>query len=280
MIPVEVFSMSALTYSLWSILAVSYLAVPAFAQEGFTVISSQIPGISVNGPGSPGFAQQLSVLGVDTKVGGATAAILSRAVVVTNTTNRPVSKFVVRFEYINPAGKMFSENQWQEPIEGLEARGSRLITVSKALTEGVRSHWPEETLLQAMNGSMSGAIIRSPTIRVSLDAVLFADGDFIGPDVAGAWRMLSEEREFVRATLLELEQIGGNLEQIHQKLDEIHKPIVDRKLVPGEGMRVTMMREQMFGALSYAANKGYESFRAALQTRFGQYTLTPLTRKF
>jgi hypothetical protein len=272
--------MSALTHSLWSILAISYLAVPAFAQEGFTVVSSQIQGVSVNGPGSPGFAQQLSVLGVDAKVGSAAAAILSRAIVVSNTTNRPVSKFVVRFEYINPAGKMFSENQWQEPREGFEAGGARLITVSKALTEGIRSHWPEETLLQATNGSMSGTIMRSPLIRVSLDAVLFADGDFVGPDVAGAWRMLSEERDFVRTTRLELEQIGGNLEQIHQKLDEIHKPIVDRKLVPGEGIRVTMMREQMFGALTYAASKGYEVFRTALQTRFGESTLTPLTRKF
>jgi hypothetical protein len=115
---------------------------------------------------------------------------------------------------------------------------------------------------------------------VAVDSVLFADGDFYGPDVSGAWVALVEERQFVRATRSELERIGVDLERIQDKLNEVHRPRVERKPVPGEGLRIGLMREKMFGELTYAAKGGYEAFRAELEARFGESALTVLRRVF
>lgn len=260
------------------ILAFSLLAHSARAQSTVNVAPSQIQSIKVYGPEAPEFAKHLTDLRVDAATRAAAAAVLSRSIVVSNTADRPVSKFVVRFEYINPAGKMYSENQWQEPSARFETGTSLLITPSRTLTESLRSHWPMGATLSFAPGSVLDAIVRSPVFRVSVDSVLFPDGDFYGPDAAQAWAKLSEEREFVRATRAELEALGTDLMRIQQKLVEIYRPIAERK--PGQGLRVTMMRERMYGELMDLAKSGYEPFRTALQERFGDQTLTALRRKF
>lgn len=255
------------------------LAGAMFGQSGFVVMPSQVPGLDVYGPEAPEFSRHISDLGVDVKGDNATDAFLSHAIVVRNASNRPISKFVVRFEYLNPAGKPYSENQWQESKPGFQPGAAQLVTVSRTVTEAIRSHWPKEVLERFITGSVVDAILRSPTVLVSLDAVLFADGEFFGPDVSGAWKMLTEEQEFIRSTRLELERIGADMGAIQKKLDEVYQPFVDRKPIPGEGFGVTMARQQMFSTLSFAYKGGYESLRATLEARFGEGTLVALRRK-
>jgi hypothetical protein len=260
-------------------LAVGCFVSATFAQSEFTVVSSLIPGVRVDGPDAPGFANHLAEIGVDAKIREAAAAFLSRAIVVTNTSNRPIAKLVVRFDYMNPVGKMLADIQWQEPYLSLAPGSSRLVTASSSLAEAIRSRWPEDLLRSAVSGAGSGAIIRSPVVRISVDSVLFADGEFYGPDLSGAWDKLTQEQEFVRVARRDLEQLGDDMERVQRKLDEIYDPIARRKPVTGEGIRVTMLRERMFLLLRNKTNS-YESFQKVLQSQFGNDTFLNLRRKY
>ncbi len=267
--------MSRPEYFLRSILALSQFALPAVAQSTFTVTPSQIPGVQVYGPDTPEFAKHLSDLAVETKTRADGAAYLSRAIVVINSTNRPIAKFVVRFDYLNAAGEMIAENQWQEPYQPFEPGAVRLITVSGGvLAEAIRSHWPADLIARTTRIPERDGIARSPLIRASVDSVLFTDGDFFGPDVAGAWGRLIAEQEFVRSTRTELERLGRDMEEIQRRLQEIRKP------VPGTLGGISLLRAKIFGTLILSANGGYEPFLAMLEAAFGEKTLTVLQRKF
>ncbi len=271
--------MSLRVHFLGPTLAYSWLTLAASAQT-FTVIPSLIPGIRVDGPETPAFAKHLADLGVDAKARLTAEAFLSRAIVVTNATDRPVAKVVVRFEFLDPSGRIGAEVQWQEPREGLAPGASRLVTVDRTITEAIRAHAADEMVRQVPSGSRSQMITRSPMARVSVDSVLFADGDFFGPDVSGSWGMLLQEQEFVKATRSQLDSAGADLEKIQRSLAEMHQPNVYRKILPGEDVRVRMMREKMFGELTYAARGGYDAFRIALQERFGEKAFGGLRRRF
>lgn len=237
--------------------------VPLGAQPFVTIAATIIPGVRVYGPETPEYAKHLSDLGIDPTLSSA-AAWVPYSMVVRNESSRPIAKFSTRYDYVGRTGRMTASGWFQEPREGFAPGETRLITV------------------RSMNAVPSEAILRSPILRISLDSVLFADGDFHGPDQYNYWKRLNSEQEFVRRTRIEFEQMGNDMERIRRKLDEMNKQLLSGKLPPDEVVNGSMarMRSLIQGVLSSEARKGYEPYRDALQAQFGEQTFFNFKRKY
>lgn len=164
-----------------AILGLSVLALPAFGQTTFIVLPSQISGIRIDGPGTPEFTKHIADLAIDAKPLAAARDYLARAVIVTNMTDQPVRGFVVRFDYVDAKGGTLHVTQWQEPREGLAAGAILLVGESGAATEGMRSHGPEDRVLESIRRATNGPMIRSQFVRASLDSFFSRTASLLAP---------------------------------------------------------------------------------------------------
>ncbi|MEP7352687.1 MAG: hypothetical protein ABI824_05600 [Acidobacteriota bacterium] len=241
---------------------------------------SQIPGIRVSGPQTPEFAKYISDLSGGTKINdpetsASVANLLTRAIVVTNTGNRAIKLFVVRWEFTNARGGRQAEGQWQEFPDNthFDPGASRLITTNPNLSAALRS--PQVDSALAQTGAVKGrAMFQSSSIRVSVDAVLFADGGFNGPDASGIFNELTAEQKFVRGFRAELESLGPDMEKIETRLREM----LSQKPEPGE-LRTIHRRMDMAVKLLGATRLGEPHFRSVLEADYGDAERPTLRRE-
>jgi hypothetical protein len=194
--------------------------------QTFEVSPSTVAGVDLLGPAN--FGDLLLKLVPDQAARDALKPAIPYSVVVRNGGSRNIVYCTVRFDFLNIAGK---------PVSAIARRDYR---VSPAFAPG-GSHWvaPVGGFTQAVDMGKASSlqhsssytvglqqlanVTQSATIRASLDAVVFDNGELVGPDRSGTFAVLAREADQVKSLVNELRQmdIGSTDEAISARLDQI-----------------------------------------------------------
>jgi hypothetical protein len=184
----------------WSLVAI-LMALPAcsFGQPTVDSRPSPIPGIELIGPSQPEFKDIIATLVPGQSSRANLAPVLPYSVLVRNSGTRTVVSYVVCFEFARADG-----------TKGPDRNQIRDYRTSEPKLAGSVSHLitPIGELTQAVAASRSGSVPPTQgyaddlgqftTVTAFLDAALYDDGEFVGPDIHGNFEFLSVTAEYAR----------------------------------------------------------------------------------
>lgn len=204
------------------------IAAPVAGQT-FSVVPSLVPGISITGPGSVEYGRA-----IESQSQLSTAAsrellssVLPYSVLVSNLSTRTITYYVVRYDYRNSSGVQVNatvrtdrrgsgptfsprSNQFAFPIAGLaDAVYGGSVSLSSPNAINAQSR-----ILRSSS--------QSPEVVASLDAVVFDDGEFVGPDKSNGFTLLNSVASQMQALLEELRvlnQVSRDL--VLTRMDEV-----------------------------------------------------------
>jgi hypothetical protein len=157
----------------------------------------------------------------------AISPVLPLSVYVQNNSTRSAVKFVVRWDWVNAAGKGVAVTVARDfPRSPFGPQGVRLITPVGEFTQAIENGKTSGLLGAGYGGRMQtyDMIARSPTIRVSLDAVVFDNGEFQGPDLFGSFALVTTAHADLMNFLSDLKALAGQPDQnVQAKLTEVIK---------------------------------------------------------
>jgi hypothetical protein len=203
----------------------------------------------------------------------AISPVLPLSVYVQNNGTRSAVKLVVRWDWVNAGGKGVANTVARDfTLSPLGPQGVRLITPVSGFTQAVEMG-QTSSLLGAGYGSQMQTydmIARSPTIRVSLDAVVFDNGEFQGPDLFGSFAATTTAHAYLMSFLSDLKTLAGQPDQnVQAKLTEViqAKPL-------GLNQAVTFSKRTAQARLLQAVltMKGRAEFERVLDQTYRRYS--------
>jgi hypothetical protein len=187
----------------------------------------------------PGSAIRAAETGPD--VEAALAPAIPFAVFVSNDSDRAVAFLGVRFDMVDDVGKNSSVVHYADTLRYPEAADfrpgkRRFICAEPAYTAFAMSGTAPERIDLDNLGRMRA-------IMAGIDCVVFADGEFAGPDRQGAYVRLVCERELEAAFLAELDSLAPDvraawLESIIRESQQRVTRAAARKILEGASFRL------------------------------------------
>ena len=212
----------------------------------------------------------------DSKGREAISPVLPLSVYVQNNSARSAVKFVVRWDWVNAGGMRVAETVARDFTQfPFGPQGVRLITPVGGLTQAIEMG-NTSSLLGAGYGSQMqiyDRIARSPTIRVSLDAVVFDNGEFQGPDLFGSFAAIATAHTHLMNFLSDLKALAGQPDQnVQAKLTEViqAKPL-------GMDQAITFSKRTTQARLLQAilTMRGRAEFERTLDQTYRRYSSQP-----
>jgi hypothetical protein len=172
----------------------------------------------------------------------AATPVLPNSAIVTNSGKNTVVLFVVRFEYRHSAGVVVRDYRSSEPklkpsaSEIVDPMGSLASYLTpRGLSTADRSY---AAFLAQLDRIKNG-----PSIRASLDSVLYDNGQFAGPDVANTFDNLIEENVAITGLFKELRGLtGASDSQIESRLNEVAESPQKEPMATIKASRAQMRR--------------------------------------
>jgi hypothetical protein len=169
------------------------------------VVPSAVEGVTIDGPNAEGFHAEFLTLLAKTKPEWGLAAVEPYHVRISNKIGRAIVLYIIRSERLDTG----------YPIVGTVTRGhpgaDRLLAGS--------------TELELAGRAFFGPWNTPPTslhIRVSLDAVVYENGEFRGPDVEGNFAKMKAHQEQIGALLADSTAPGpGSKQAVLARLDAL-----------------------------------------------------------
>jgi hypothetical protein len=185
---------------LLNILSAAFLSfgvTMAQATPTVRVLPSEIPGLEIIGSQSPLFAGLLDSL-IDARARSALDSLLPYCVIIRNASERTVVTTGVRFEVTYWAGGPVRQHihyatDLDPRLQNLHLRngGLRLVAIDRTFSDAVMGRrW---NVLPSIPLDRISEFSRVSQIEISLDAVIFEGGQFVGPDIANGFYRLSQQ---------------------------------------------------------------------------------------
>ena len=199
------------------------LLAQSLAGQTIEFAPSTIPGIQIFA--APGHDDLFAATVPDSNGRDAISPVLPLSVYVQNNSTRSVVRFVVRWDWVNAGGKGVAQTVARDfTLSPFAPAGVRLVTPVGAFTQAIEMG-KTSNLLGAGYGSLMQTydmIAHSPTIRVSLDAVVFDNGEFQGPDLFGSFAAITNAHAYIMNLLSDLKALTGQPDQsVQAKLTEV-----------------------------------------------------------
>ena len=184
----------------WILFAI-FIGLPAFSlgQPTVNVRPSPIPGIELIGPSQPEFKETIAKLLPGPNSRAALEPVLPYSVLVHNSATRTVVSYVVCFEFTRADGSKgpnrIHVRDYRTSEPKLAASISHLIAPIGALTQAIATgNFGSVTQNQGYADELGQFTI----VTVYLDAVVYDDGEFVGPDIYGHLEQLGVTAEYAR----------------------------------------------------------------------------------
>jgi hypothetical protein len=189
--------------------------VAALGTPAVEIVPSAVPGVALSGPSAPDFASRLAGILPDEEVLNRLKPAAGNILILTNSTPRAIVFYTLRFEIEGEPVKTVSADFDDPAIGGkthsFKPESYRLVSIVRGLdpvSDGLatESRNPEvyrQFLADAAR--YSGA-----RIRVSLDNVVFDDGQFSGPDRTGMFDRLRQQSAARHALLEEIRSLDAS----------------------------------------------------------------------
>lgn len=199
------------------------LLARSLAGQAIEFAPSTIPGFQIFA--AQGHDDLFAAIVPDSNGRDAISPVLPLSVYVQNNSTRSAVKFVVRWDWVNAGGKGVADTVARDFTQSpFGPQGVRLITPVGGFTQAIEMG-NTSSLLGAGYGSQMETydmIARSPTIRVSLDAVVFDNGEFRGPDLFGSFAAMTTAQAYLMNFLSDLKALAGQPDQnVQAKLTEV-----------------------------------------------------------
>jgi len=197
-----------------------------FAQLSMTVTESTIPGVKLLGQSDPDFQAWLqhSVSG-QTSLKGLDPA-LSVVAIVVNQSPKPIVFYTVRYQILHPNGRMIeyrsSGDRRIHPVatQPPVSPGDSMLDLPVASFGWQRASAPNQTAYAGFLKAID--TLAGTTITASLDAVMFQDGQFAGPDQGGTFYRLTTEVSARQELLAQFQAMTGRPDSdVRSMLDSI-----------------------------------------------------------
>jgi hypothetical protein len=241
------------------------------AAQTFTVTPSTIEGVELIGPSSPRFAPLADqFIGPEAKQSPLIASTLPLLVFANLTGSRKVVLFSVRYDF-SVDGTPRHHVHTQETRNGF-VRGPQIVTPLGPITQAIRDG-NTGRLVQGQSSHFRtlSTLTASPEIAVSLDGVVYDDGEFVGADRSETFLYLRQERAQVQAIAKEFRDIDSMTDQaILARLAVIANAPPER--TPG-GRGVFRQRLVADSLRARLTAGGREAFRDGLRLYQEQYQL-------
>ena len=208
-----------------SALCVTFAALLARSLAGQTVefAPSTIPGFQIFA--AQGHDDLFATTVPDSNGRDAISPVLPLSVYVQNNSTRSAVQFVVRWDWVNLGGKGVAYTSARDFTQSpFGPQAVRLITPVAGFTQAIETGKTSSLLGAGYAGQMGtyDMIARSPAIRVSLDAVVFDNGEFQGPDLFGSFGAATTAHAYVMGFLSDLKAMAGQPDQdVQAKLTEV-----------------------------------------------------------
>ncbi len=190
------------------------LLVRSLAGQTIEFAPSSIPGFQIFATG--GRDDLFAAAVPDSNGRAAISPVLPMSVYVQNNSTRSAVKFVVRWDWVNTGGKAVADTIVRDfPNSPFGPQGVRLITPVGGFTQAIEVGQTLSLMGAGYAGQMQvyDSIARSPTIRVSLDAGVFDNGEFQGPDLSGSFAAMTSAHAYIMDFLSELKGLAGQPDQ-------------------------------------------------------------------
>jgi hypothetical protein len=197
-----------LLVSVWLVQFLTCLTSPLRGAGGIEVVPSLVEGVKIEGPNAEGFHAQFIAHIAHFKPGSGLDLLEPYYVRISNNSARAIVRFIVRSERPNKSG---------QPVAGTlisdHPLGDRLMPGTTELLSGIGGANPSAPYLAA-----------APYLRASIDAVVFENGEFVGPDAGGNFEKIKAHEEKITSLLVDLNSLGlGSKDAVLSRLDPLLK---------------------------------------------------------
>jgi len=169
---------------IFPILALIFAAGATALGQAVTILPSSVPQVEITDRSAAAFRSMADRLLTEASVRGVVEPALPYSVLVTNASSRAITYYVIRFDYLNRAGKGVSSTLRMDrrARRKVEARSSEIVFPILALTEAaVDGNLPR--VASGMSNTISRVLAnfaQSPQVVASVDSVVYEDGEFLG----------------------------------------------------------------------------------------------------
>jgi len=184
----------------WSLVA-TLVVLPAclLGQPTLNVRPSPIPGIDLIGPSQPEFNDIIARLVPGRDSRAALAPVLPYSVLIRNSGIRTVVSYVVCFEFARADGTKgparIQVRDYRTSSPKLAASVSHLIAPIGGLTQAIANGRFGSV---SQNEGYADEMRQFVTVTAYLDAAVYDDGEFVGPDHNGSFEQLGVTAEYAR----------------------------------------------------------------------------------
>lgn len=163
--------------------------------QSFEIVRSSVDGVDLIGPGSEEFDMLVSSEIANPDVREDLQSVLAYSVFVRNQDSRPIRLVAIRLGRIDGRGNEIHDILLHD-VSGL-ADGSSFLLNPVGPVHDYADSRAQASLLQGVR-----RLERSSAVTASLDAVVYKDGELIGPDLSDTFeyqvRLGLEQRQFIR----------------------------------------------------------------------------------
>lgn len=199
------------------------LLAHSLAGQTIEFAPSTIPGLQIFA--AQGHDDLFAATVPDSNGRDAISPVLPLSAYVQNNSTRSVVRFVVRWDWVNAGGKSVAQTVDRDfPQSPFGFQGVRLITPVGTFTQAIEMRQTSRLLGAGYGSQMEtyNMIARSPIIRVSLDAVVFDNGEFQGPDLFGSFAAITNAHANLMSFFSDLKALAGQPDQnVQAKLTEV-----------------------------------------------------------
>jgi len=194
--------------SVWLVQFLTFLTSSLRGAGGIEVVQSLVDGVKIEGPSAEGFHAQFIAHIAHFKPGSGLELLEPYYVRISNNSTRAIVRFIVRSERPNKSG---------QPVAGTlvsdHPLGHRFLPGTTELRSGVGGANPSAPNLSA-----------AAYLRASIDAVVFENGEFVGPDTGGNFEKIKAHEEKITSLLVNLNSLGlASQDAVLSRLDSLLK---------------------------------------------------------
>ncbi|HVW87130.1 MAG TPA: hypothetical protein VHB50_20730 [Bryobacteraceae bacterium] len=190
--------------------------VAALGAPVVEIVPSAVPGVALSGPSAPDFASRLAGILPDEEVLNRLKPAAGNILILTNSTLRAIVFYTLRFEIEGQQPVKTVSADFDDPAIGgkthsFKPESYRLVSIVRGLdpvSDGLATESRNPEVYRqflADSARYSGA-----RVRVSLDSVVFDDGQFSGPDRTGMFDRLRQQSAARHALLEEIRSLDAS----------------------------------------------------------------------
>jgi len=244
---------------------------------GQVVSASQthgIPDVIFVGPSDATFGERLLPLHTPEMNIAAYQTLLNYSIIIENRGTRPIAAYAIRYDFVGPSGTpVVSTITHDARWAGTKfAPGQTRIVTPLGSVDGL-TRATSSGIISKLN-----PLLGATNIRVSLDSVLFADGQFAGPDASQVREKFLAQTHATTTFVAELTQLEGQPDGVLlAKLDAViaaskvqraapyktRSDVIVERVRQRVGMDATRLRR----TLAKSGRAKYEVLRQALLER-------------